>query len=251
MHRKDIPLWIFMGGGSLAAIAGCVNAVALLGVHRQAVCHMSGLMTTFGSSTGTVNGQLALYTFTLIFSFFVGSLVSGFILRQSSLQIGRRYGVVLAIESGLLFLAAHFLRLGVHTGDYMAAMACGLQNAMASSYSGAVIRTTHVTGMVTDLGIACGQMLRGQVVEWTRFRLYGVLLVCFFTGSVLGSIGYTEIGYDTLLFPATFAGCTGLSYAIYKHIERRQHHRSKAALLADLPSKPMPADARHADPSEQ
>jgi uncharacterized membrane protein YoaK (UPF0700 family) len=246
MHRKTIPTWIFVGGAALSMIAGCVNTVGFLSIHRQALCHMSGLVTALGLDIGTGRTELAYQAFGILAAFFLGSLTSGFILRQSSLQIGRRYGVVLAIESILLFLATHFLRDGLRSGEFLAAMACGLQNAMASSYSGAVVRTTHTTGIVTDLGIACGHALRGQQVEWQRFQLYGVLLVGFFAGSWMGAVGFARLGYDTLLFPATFAGCTGLSYAIYKHVERRQLHRIRMAALAVLPGRPIPVVARDA-----
>lgn len=220
-------------------IAGCVNAVGFLSVHRQALCHMSGIMTTIGLDTATNQYALAGQAFGILAAFFLGALVSGFILRQSSLQIGRRYGVVLSIESALLFVATHFLREGLHSGEFLAAMACGLQNAMASSYSNAIVRTTHVTGMVTDLGVACGHLLRGQTVEWQRFRLYGVLLAGFTAGSSLGAYSFTRLSYDTLLFPATLAGCVGLGYAIYKQIERQQVGRSKRESFADLPGKPQ------------
>jgi uncharacterized membrane protein YoaK (UPF0700 family) len=230
---KDTPTWVYVGGAALTMIAGCVNTVGLLGIHHQALCHMSGLMTMVGMDFGTGQSLLALHALAVVFAFFVGSMVSGFLIRQSTLQIGRRYGLVLAMESALLFMAAHFLRHGFRSGDYIAAMACGLQNAMASSYSGSVVRTTHVTGMVTDLGIACGQLLRGQVVEWARFRLYGVLLIGFVAGSYLGAVEFTRLGYDTLFYPATFAGVVGLFHAITKHIERQQHHRAEQAKLKE------------------
>jgi len=251
MHRKTIPTWIFVGGAALTMIAGCINTVGFLSVHRQALCHMSGLVTTLGLDIGTGQSDVAYQVFGIISAFFLGALASGFILRQSSLQIGRRYGLVLAIESALLFIATHFLREGLRSGEFLAAMACGLQNAMASSYSGAVVRTTHMTGIVTDLGIACGHVLRGQQVEWQRFHLYGVLLTGFFAGSWMGAIGFARFGYDTLLFPATIAGFTGLSYGIYKHVERQQFHRSKMAALKDLPGRPLPAEAQQSYPSEQ
>ena len=105
-------------------------------------------------------------------------------------------------------------------------MACGLQNAMVTTYSGSTMRTTHLTGMVTDLGIACGHFLRGTAIDWFRFRIYGVLLLGYFAGAVLGSLGYERWGYDTLLLPALLSGVTGLSYTLYKH---RQHLRTKSA----------------------
>ncbi len=244
MFKKETPLWIMTGGFSLTLIGGCINAIGLLGLYHQAVSHMSGTVTMLGIDLAGRDPMLVWQTFSVVASFFLGALVSGFITRQSTLKAGRRYGLVLAIESALLFGAVHLLRLDLRAGDYLAAMACGLQNAMATSYSGAVIRTTHVTGIVTDLGIACGHLLRGQQVEWRRLQLYGVLFTGFMCGAWLGAIGYSKIGYSTLLFPATLAGCTGMGYAIFKHIERRQHHRSQNALLRDLPGAPLPRPAR-------
>jgi uncharacterized membrane protein YoaK (UPF0700 family) len=45
---------------------------------------------------------------------------------------------------------------------YMLSIACGMQNAMTTRYSGAVVRTTHLTGMVTDVGLLLGHMARSD-----------------------------------------------------------------------------------------
>jgi uncharacterized membrane protein YoaK (UPF0700 family) len=92
---------------------------------------------------------------------------------------------------------------------------------MVTTYSGSTMRTTHITGMVTDLGIACGNFLRGATVDWYHFRLYGVLFLGFFAGSLVGALGYGAFGYDTLLFPAVLSGLTGIGYTLLKHYERR------------------------------
>jgi uncharacterized membrane protein YoaK (UPF0700 family) len=49
-----------------------------------------------------------------------------------------------------------------HHSVYMLAIACGMQNAMTTRYSGAVLRTTHLTGMVTDVGLLIGHMARSD-----------------------------------------------------------------------------------------
>jgi uncharacterized membrane protein YoaK (UPF0700 family) len=200
--------------------AGVINAVGFLGVHHQALSHLTGTVTVLGMELGRANYGVALHALAILAAFFVGCLISGALISQGRLRLGRRYGVALALESAALFLAVYFLRLGANTGDYLAALACGLQNAMVSSYSGSTMRTTHMTGMVTDLGIACGHYLRGATVDWFRFRLYGVLLLGFFAGGMIGALGYGRYGYDTLLFPAILSGITGVGYAIYKHHER-------------------------------
>jgi uncharacterized membrane protein YoaK (UPF0700 family) len=222
MFTKHTPAWITVGGLALAGGAGCINAVGFLGLHHQALTHLTGTVSILSIETMEADFEMAGRALLVIVFFFLGAVTSGAIIRQSTLRLGRRYGVVLALESALLFAAVYFLRRGSFTGDYLASMACGLQNAMATSYSGAVIRTTHLTGVVTDLGIACGHWLRRQPVDWGRFRLYGVLLIGFTLGGILGTLGFHHLSYDTLLFPAAMTGLAGLGYAAYKHHERSQ-----------------------------
>jgi uncharacterized membrane protein YoaK (UPF0700 family) len=222
LKHHPTPTWIYLGGLALATTAGAINAVGFLGQHHQALSHMTGTVTVLGLELAQANYAVALHAFYILIAFFIGCLISGAIIRQSSLQLGRRYGVALSLESALLLLAVFFLRRGANVGDYLAAMACGLQNAMVTTYSGSAMRTTHITGMVTDLGIACGHFLRGMEVDWFRFRIYGVLLLGYFAGALLGSLGYGRWEYDTLLLPAILSGGTGAGYAAYKHLRRQR-----------------------------
>ena len=68
-------------------------------------------------------------------------------------------------------------------------MACGLQNSMVATYSGAVIRTTHLTGLTSDMGAAIGNWLAGrpvnkmmlgfQTIIWYSFCGVGVAAYAF------------------------------------------------------------------------
>jgi len=220
MQRKDIPSWVLAGGVLLTLVSGSVNAVALLGLHHNAVSHMSGMMTNLGITLAGGQWSLLRHFFSIVACFFLGGMISGYILRESSLRVGRRYGAVLVLEALVLALAARCLGLGLESGDFLAALACGLQNGMASSYSGAVIRTTHCTGMVTDFGIACGQALRGREIRWDRILLYVCLIGGFFSGALMGSMAYARLGTDTLYLPALLSGTLGLGYAAFRHHER-------------------------------
>jgi uncharacterized membrane protein YoaK (UPF0700 family) len=217
MLTKPVPVWIQLGGFTLALMGGCINAVGLLCVHSHAVSHLSGTVTSFGIEVGLQHFALARQAALIIVFFFLGSVLSGVIIRQSTLKAGRRYGVTLMVESAVLVLAAYLLHHDSEGGLFAAAMGCGLQNGMATSYSGAVIRTTHMTGVVTDLGIAIGLTARGLKADWRRMRLYLVLLVGFFSGGVIGALAFHEFGPGTLLFPATLAGVVGLGYTAWKH----------------------------------
>jgi len=100
-------------------------------------------------------------------------------------------------------------------GSYFASAACGLQNAMASTYSGAVLRTTHLSGMFTDLGAALGHFLRGIPVDWIRVRLYAMLIGSFFLGGIAGSLLFATFGPATLYLPAAFTGTVAAGYTLY------------------------------------
>ncbi len=222
IRHHATPTWVYLGGLALATTAGTINAVGFLGQHHQSLSHLSGTVTFLGIGLGRSDYGVALHALAVLLAFFFGCVVSGAIIRQSSLRLGRRYGVALSLEAAALFASVYFLRRGANLGDYLAAFACGLQNAMVTTYSGAAMRTTHMTGMVTDLGIACGHLLRGVAVDWFRFRIYGVLLLGFFAGGLIGTLGYTHFGYDTLLFPAALSGIAGVGYTVVKHVQRRR-----------------------------
>jgi uncharacterized membrane protein YoaK (UPF0700 family) len=218
MLSRGIPRWILLGGAMLTCCAGCINAVGFLGIHHQALSHMSGTATIFSTDLAASQGKTALHALLVLFAFFAGASLSGFIIRQSALKAGRRYGVALMCESTLLFAAAHFLRGGSNGGDYLAAAACGLQNALATTYSGAIIRTTHITGLITDLGIAAGHAARRLHVDARLVLLQLVLVGGFVAGGILGALGFRILGYDTLFFPAAATGVAGIGYSLNRHL---------------------------------
>jgi uncharacterized membrane protein YoaK (UPF0700 family) len=220
MLTKPVPIWILLGGFTLAVMGGCINAVGLLCAQSHAISHLSGTITSLGVEAAQHHYALARHAALIVTFFFLGSVLSGVIIRQSALKAGRRYGGTLICESVLLFAAAYLLRHDSEGGLYTAAMACGLQNGMATSYSGAVIRTTHVTGIITDLGIAIGLTARGLKADWRRMRLYLVLLGGFVTGASIGALGFVSYGTDTLFFPAVFSGISGIGYTAWKHFWR-------------------------------
>ncbi len=221
MLSKPIPAWILLGGTLLAICAGCINAAGLTGFHHQALSHMSGTAAIFGTALARGEGGAALHALLVLTLFFLGCMLSGLLVRESSLQLGRRYGFALVIESLLLVAATWLLVRGQGAGDYLAAMACGLQNALATNYSGAVIRTTHITGIITDLGLAAGAALRRQRVDRRRTGLYLLLAGSFVAGSVLGGLGYLAWGYYILLLPAILTGATGFGYSLYRLYQSR------------------------------
>lgn len=211
-----LPRWVWTGACALAFIAGMVNVVGLLGFEHQAITHLTGNTSLLGAAIAGGDARLALHLALLMGAFVAGCALSGFIVRDNALQLGRRYGVALGIGSLLLFAAIPLLGAGSAWGMYAAACACGLQNAMASTYSGAVVRTTHVSGMFTDLGIAIGLALRGRAVDTRRLKLCVLVIGGFLAGGVAGALAYRAVGYRALAVPATLTGLAALAYVLYR-----------------------------------
>lgn len=217
---QKLGKWAWIGGGSLAGIAGMVNAIGYLSYSHQAVTHLTGTTSLLGIALQHHALADAAHLGGVMLAFFLGATLSGFITRRQTLKLGRRYGVALGIEGVFLALAALCMRQHLQIGAYLASFACGLQNAMASTYSGAILRTTHVSGIVTDLGSALGHALRGMDVDGPRMRLYGLILASFFLGGILGSAVFAVTGTDALLYPAGLVFVVALGYTGYAHYVR-------------------------------
>src|SRR6185437_14672876 len=143
---RQLPRWAWFGTGALAFIAGLVNAAGYLGFRHESISNMTGNTSLLGVALGGGDGAEAVHWALAIGAFVLGTMLSGMIVQQSTLKLGRRYGVALTLESLLLFAAIPFLDASNSAGLYLASIAMGLQNGMVSAYSGAIIRTTHVTG---------------------------------------------------------------------------------------------------------
>ncbi|MCQ8878270.1 DUF1275 domain-containing protein [Pseudoalteromonas shioyasakiensis] len=212
---KKLPRWVEYGSFILALVAGLVNAIGLLGFKHQSVSHLSGTATSFGS--GLVNSNISdvLELGFILASFLIGSIISGLFLRSGSLKLGHNYSGLLVLEALLLFAAVYFLSNDWVHGHYFASAACGLQNALATTFSGAVVRTTHVTGIFTDLGIMIGARLRGEPFDKRKAFLFSLIIAGFVSGGACGAYLFNFFQFNALFIPALICICLALSYSIY------------------------------------
>ncbi len=198
-----LPKWILWGGAVLAFSAGSVNSIALLGFTNISVSHVTGNVSLLSAAIAHFDGASVLFLSISLLAFLSGSILSGFIIGQNSLKLGRRYGRALYLEAVLLMLSYWLYQQHDYLGQLAAAMACGLQNAMVATYSGAVIRTTHLTGLTSDMGAAIGNWLAGRSISKPTLGFQAIIWYCFCGGGVVGAFLFARVSYAALIVPIT------------------------------------------------
>eukprot|EP00929_Paragymnodinium_shiwhaense_P106416 TRINITY_DN7178_c0_g1_i2.p1 TRINITY_DN7178_c0_g1~~TRINITY_DN7178_c0_g1_i2.p1 ORF type:complete len:551 (+),score=121.16 TRINITY_DN7178_c0_g1_i2:75-1727(+) len=243
--------WVLPVGTILAGCAGFVNAAAFL-TGGAFVSHMTGTSTKLGMGLEGYymddwDTTQAWQAVLLVVSFIVGSFICGLLVSRSEVHFGKSmYGIALMLNSLMLFASMWIftsLETPKHwpaflTGKllsvYLQACACGLQNGMCTAHFGAVVRTTHVTGLVTDCGLSLGRIanvfLRRRckrrnlgMLDWTEVRIdatklkvFTCLLTGFICGVFLGAYIQHQIGVACFAVPAAITGLGGLAYSIAK-----------------------------------
>lgn len=202
-------------GMTLAFVAGAANAGGFLAVGKY-TSHMTGMVSSTADHLALGEADLALGGLLSVLSFLAGAMVSALLINWGrDLQLRSQFALPLLLEALLLMV---FGALGPALWQHPQAwisltvlLLCfmmGLQNAIITKISKAEIRTTHVTGLVTDIGIALGRLLywRGhpapeEAGHQTRRRLalHATLLGMFFAGGIAGALGFKHIGYQTVL----------------------------------------------------
>jgi uncharacterized membrane protein YoaK (UPF0700 family) len=197
-------------GATLCFVAGATNAGGFLAVGEY-TSHMSGIVSSVADNLVLGQIALALAGLASLLSFIGGAMTTAWMVNwglRRNLQSA--YGRPLLLEAALLLLFGlfgtginFFAGLFVPLTVLVLCFIMGLQNAVITKISHAEIRTTHVTGLVTDLGIELGKlfyinrMTRDKLVMANRhkLRIHVTLIGSFFVGGLMGAIGFKTIGF--------------------------------------------------------
>ncbi|SDF00768.1 Uncharacterized membrane protein YoaK, UPF0700 family [Terriglobus roseus] len=190
----------------LALIAGATNAGGFLAVH-QYTSHMSGIVSAAADNLASGNLSLVWDSFAAVLAFFCGAYGSTVLIRWGkSRALYSQYALPLLSEAVLMtvfgFTGKQFTGSRSLGTVILLCFTMGLQNAMITKISGSVIRTTHLTGMVTDIGIAIGRISSASshpdvnvTEELATLNLLTSLIALFFAGGVIGAVGFKHAGF--------------------------------------------------------
>lgn len=209
-HATVDPL-IILGGVILTFIAGFINTTSLMYFHVP-VSHMSGVVSKLSIDLGGRDYADFLNLMYIFLGFFLGAITSGYLIGVRNLKPSKEYSLALMLEAASLLAALAMFRSDLSFGLSVVAFACGLQNAMASNYLGLIIRTTHVTGIVTDLGVLIGQSLKHRIVRMWKILFLSGLLGGFFLGGFSALVVFRYLSFYSLLIPAAMCLATAIVF---------------------------------------
>jgi uncharacterized membrane protein YoaK (UPF0700 family) len=198
---NKLPKWVELGATLLAFIAGFINAIGLLSFEHQSVSHLSGTATVLGISFLDFDLATTAKFAAIIAAFIIGAMIAGFFINSRALKLGRHYDTMLFIEALLILLSIQLLQNYFIWGQLTLSAACGIQNAMATRYSGAVIRTTHLTGLFTDIGIMLGKYFKGDGFDKRKFILFTLIVIGFIAGGASAAISFVKFNFNALFIP--------------------------------------------------
>ncbi|MGE3714282.1 MAG: YoaK family protein [Alphaproteobacteria bacterium] len=196
-------------GGILAFVAGAINAGGFFAVGHY-TSHMTGIASSIADHIVVNNVEAALLAAGFIIVFISGAATTSLIVHHARThRLPNEYVPALILESILLlvFALGHYERVGAMPfwETYSVLLLCfimGLQNAIITKISNARIRTTHITGLVTDIGIGIGRYLHQFFFRDTLpadrtydVGLYVLLVLSFVVGGVSGAYAYQLLGY--------------------------------------------------------
>ncbi len=203
-------------GFTLTFVAGAINAGGFLAV-QQYTSHMTGIVSTMAD-----NLALGLYDLVLsgvggLLSFLIGAACSAIMVNYARrTRMHSQYAFPLLLEAVLLLCfgilgttLAKMDGLFVPLTVMLLCFIMGLQNAVITKLSKAEIRTTHITGVVTDIGIELGKLIYWNTKTFskqpnvtankTRLKVLILLVLFFFTGGVTGALGFKYMGYSATI----------------------------------------------------
>lgn len=196
----------------LSFVAGIVNVAGFLAVQRLTT-NVTGHFAYLIDEVFRLELWKGFIYFMYIFFFFLGSFTSNLLVEWVSRR-NKTLGFTIPIftECIILFFTAFAGNMLISENPNLLAFcllfAMGLQNSLVTTISNATVRTTHLTGLFTDLGIELSQMFfynqkeqKQKLIESIKLRL--TIIGFFFVGGITGGIFYSSLNLGVLVIAAT------------------------------------------------
>jgi uncharacterized membrane protein YoaK (UPF0700 family) len=206
---------------SMAFIAGAVNAGGFLAV-KTYTSHMSGVFSRFADELSRGRMRLAYAALEMLVCFTLGAFTAGTLINMGKrLRFRGHYALTLMIEAALMLVfglmgsqLAHRREFFLPVTIILLCFMMGMHNSVVTNISNAEVRTTHMTGNLTDFGIELSRLVYPNVfhrkgsdpirANRDRLKLHGLALLSFAGGGIAGAVGFRHVGFKVTVFLAAF-----------------------------------------------
>ena len=208
----------------LSFVAGIVNVAGFLAV-KQLTTNVTGHFAYFVDEVFQLHFWKGLVYFLYILFFFLGAFISSLLVEYVALKNeNKTYILPIVIEIVLLlFVASLGKNLIENYANFIVCIllfAMGLQNSLVTKISDATVRTTHLTGLFTDLGIELSQLFfykkaLQRIKLYASIKLRLTIIIFFFIGGISAGLLYQKLQLKVLIL-ATLVLFIGLIYDTLK-----------------------------------
>ena len=208
----------------LSFVAGLVNVVGFFSVQKLTT-NVTGHFAFFVDEVFKLNFNDAFHVALFVIFFFLGAFFSNFMVETySRIRESETYIFPIVTEAIILAVIAVFgnylITESPDTIAYSLLFAMGMQNSLVTSISKSIVRTTHLTGLFTDMGIEFSQLFfykdqfhKRRLIKSIKLRL--TIIMMFFIGGVCGGILFEHFGIRSLILGSAVL-LSGLFYDFVK-----------------------------------
>lgn len=226
----------FQLGAYMAFVAGAVNAGGFLAIARY-TSHMSGIIAGISDDLALSDILSVLGGISLLLAFLGGAATTAIIVNWGKRRkIYSQFALPLFLEAALLLFFGVaganinlYLPLTIPVVALLLCFVMGLQNAILTKASQAEIRTTHMTGVITDIGIELGKLVywntsasasQESFVKADRVKLKVLLILfgMFLIGGIIGAISFKRVGYISVV-PLSLSMMLIASLQVYRDVK--------------------------------
>ncbi|AIN94314.1 DUF1275 domain-containing protein [Treponema putidum] len=209
LKDRRFKIWIAF----LTFLSGFINVGAIRSFSLP-VSHHTGNVSHLAISIAHKNIAEVFMIASAILAFFAGAFFSGLLFHQRKFGLKKRYGILL-MGLAIIFLSLALFKTPQILKISALSFAAGVQNAMFIFYGDILVRTTHITGYLTDAAFALAMCLRGKKDKFRFFLFYSLNILFFLAGGITAGLIKTDSFFIS-------SACLYLIAGLYYFMMRRK-----------------------------
>lgn len=207
-HQNIVLFWI----GTLSFISGYANVYGIILIGLT-LTHFTGDVSKAAIHLVAHNplDEHILKIIIGLFLFLLGNIFSGFFIGERAFNMKKRYGFIF-FGIGFAIFFTYILFGNNKNFAYILCFTTGIQNGLFMTYKGILIRTSHITGSISDLGVYIGYKIKGIKVDNIKIYYYLTTIIAFFVGGVFAGYLYDKFHNDAIILVPILYFLVGAEY---------------------------------------